>query len=138
MKNKLKLVAIIVFAVLLFPIIESCKKYDDGPTISLRSRSERISNTWVVENYKINGTDFTSLVSNYTETFSKNKDYSYSWAVLNGSGTWTLQNSDEEIKLNGSDAQSSRTLFILKLEETAFWYYYMNGTDKHELHFVSN
>lgn len=115
----------------------SCQKYEDGPGVSLRSRRERISNTWKVENYKINGTDFTSLVSDYTETFTKDYDYSYTWGILSGTGAWVFQNNDEEVHLSGSDDQASRTLFLEKLEEKTLWYYFMEGEDKHELHLVS-
>lgn len=136
---KLKLTTIIIIlAALLMPTIQSCKKYPDGPTFSLRSRAERVANTWKVENYKINGNDFTSLVSSYTETFTKNGAYTYSWGILDGSGTWSFQNKDTEIQIVGSDNQTSRRLTILKLEEKSFWYSYMEGNDKHELHLVGN
>jgi hypothetical protein len=51
--------------------IQSCNKYDDGPLVSIRSRTERVSNTWKVENYKVNNDDLTSLVTDYRETFTK-------------------------------------------------------------------
>jgi hypothetical protein len=117
--------------------LQSCQKYPDGPMFSMRSRAERVSNEWQVDNYSINGTDFTSLVSNYTEIFTKDGDYSYSWGLLDGSGTWKFQNNDEEIQLTGTDNQSDRKLVILKLEEDAFWYYYIAGNDKYEIHLVS-
>ncbi len=117
---------------------QSCKKYPDGNGISLRSRTARVENTWKVENYKINGTDFTSLVTDYTETFTKNGTYSYKWGSKNGDGGWNFQNKDSEIKLNGSEDQTSRTLIILKLEEKTFWYYYMEGNDRHDLHLIAN
>jgi hypothetical protein len=138
MKKSTLSLALLLFCVLAIPTIQSCKKYENGPMLSLRTRTERVSNTWKVENYKINGDDFTSLVSGYTETFTKKGAYTYSWGILEGSGTWAFQNKDKEIKLNGSDGQSSRTLFILKLEEKSFWYYYMDGNDKNELHLVAN
>lgn len=118
-------------------IVQSCQKYENGPFISLRSRTERISNQWKVENYKVNGTDYTSLVSSYVETFSESGAYSYSWTLLNGEGTWAFQNKDMEVKLTGDSAQTSRTLYILKLEEDEFWYYYMDGDDKHEYHMIA-
>ncbi|MDO9000020.1 MAG: hypothetical protein Q7W45_09665 [Bacteroidota bacterium] len=136
---KLKFIAVtIILSALLIPTIQSCKKYPDGPTISLRSRAERVANTWKVENYKINGNDYTSLVSSYTETYTKQGAYSYSWGILDGTGTWSFQNKDTEIKLNGSDGQASRKLTILKLEEKSFWYSYIEGNDKHELHLIGN
>jgi hypothetical protein len=118
-------------------VVQSCQKYEDGPMISLRSRTERISNQWKVENYKINGTDYTSLVSSYTETFSKSGAYSYSWTLLNGEGTWDFQNNDKEVKLTGNGDHTSRTLYILKLKEKELWYYWMEGSHKHEYHLIS-
>jgi hypothetical protein len=137
MKTKLS-IAIMFFVVILLPSIQSCKKYPDGPMISLRSRAERVANTWKVDNYKINGNDYTSLVSGYTETYTKKGNYSYSWGILNGSGVWAFQNKDSEIKINGTDNQASRKLTILKLEEKSFCYYYYEGNDKHELHLIGN
>lgn len=138
-KTKIKLSAMLLFlGVLIIPTIQSCKKYEEGPVLSLRTRAERVANTWKVENYKINSSDFTSLATNYTETFTKKGGYSYNWGSFGGTGTWAFQNHDEEIRLSGTDNQSSHTLVILKLEEDAFWYYYMDGNDKHEFHMVSN
>lgn len=133
---KFTLILFLTISALTF--FSSCGKYPDGPDISLRSRNERISNVWKVDNYNINGSDFTSLVTGYSETFTNSGSYSYNWGKLDGAGSWMLQNSDKEIKLNGNDDHSSRTLFILKLEEKSFWYYYMDGNDKHELHLIPN
>lgn len=104
--------------------------------LSLRTKTERLSNNWKVENYSINGTDFTSLVSSYTETFTKDKKYSYDWGLLDGDRTWVFQNSYEEVKLSGSSAFDGRVLFILKLEEKNLWYYYMDGNMKVEMHLI--
>ena len=137
-KNKKSTLLLVLTLIILSPVFESCQKYPDGPSFSLRSRKARVANTWTVENYKVNGTDFTSLVASYTETFSKDGDYSYSWGLLSGSGNWTFQNKDAEIKLNGTDEQASRTLYITKLEEKSFWYYYLDGSDKYEIHLIGN
>ncbi|MFI5204248.1 MAG: hypothetical protein ACHQF2_07105 [Flavobacteriales bacterium] len=135
MKKKI-IVFVTLLSVFSITLLEGCQKYEDGPAFSLRSRTERLSNTWKVDNYKVNGTDYTSLVAGYTETFSKNGDYSYSWGILSGTGKWAFKNNDEEIQVNGTNNQSSQTLFILKLEEKQFWYYYMEGNDKKEFHMV--
>jgi hypothetical protein len=116
------------------PILQGCNKYSDGPMLSVVSRTERLSNIWKVENYKIDGTDYTSIVTNYTEIFSKSGAYSYDWGILGGSGTWAFQNNDMEVKLTGNDNQTSRTLYILKLEEKALWYYYTDNDKRHEFH----
>ena len=136
MKIKNNLAVIIVLTGLVLLGFQSCKKYPDGPMISLTSRTARVANTWKVDNYKINGTDYTSLVSGYTESYTKGGGYSYSWSLLSGTGTWAFQNNDAEIRITGTENQSSVTLFILKLEEKQFWYYIMDGSDKKEYHMI--
>ena len=135
--RRAKISLLLVLAIVLIaPTFQSCKKYPDGPMFSIHTRTQRVSNTWKVENYKINGSDYTSFVSSYTEIYSKTGTYSYIWGMANGSGTWAFQNDDKEIRLSGNDGQSSRVLTILKLEEKSFWYTWMDGNDKHELHLL--
>lgn len=136
MKTKSKSVLLILFCATMLIGVNSCKKYPDGPALSLHSRTERVANTWKVDNYKVNGTDYTSLVSGYTETYTKDGQYSYSWGNVAGTGTWTFQNNDAEIRIIGTANQSDVTLYIQKLEEKQFWYYYMDGSDKKEFHMI--
>lgn len=137
MKKIIYKTSVLASLIIMLISFSSCNKYEEGPAISLRSRTERLSNIWKVENYKVNDKDFTSLVSDYTETFSKQKAYNYSWGIFNGSGTWAFQNDDKEVKLSGDDDQSKRVLTILKLEEKNLWYTYTLNGDKHELHLIS-
>jgi hypothetical protein len=137
MKTKIKIsTMLIVLGAALIPTIQSCKKYPEGPVVSLKSRTERVANTWKVENVKRNGTDVTSLYGGYSETFTKNGDYSYIWGMFGGTGTWSFQKGDSEIKLTGTSQQESHTLVILKLQEKEFWYSYVDGDDKFEFHLV--
>lgn len=137
MKNERKLsVLAIALIIVTSTVFESCKKYPDGPLISFHSKKERVANTWKVDNYKKNGSDYTSLVTAYSETYTKEGGYSYSWNGISGIGTWVFQNSNEEILLTGTSNQGTYTLVILKLEEKEFWYYYMDGDDKKEFHMI--
>lgn len=137
MKSNLKIsLFLFVFAGFMLAGFESCNKYPEGPAFSLRTRTQRVANTWKVENYKVNNDDYTSLVADYTETFSKDGNYSYSWGSFAGTGTWNFENKDAEIQLNGISNQSSHRLIILKLEEKTFWYYYMDGNDRKEFHLI--
>lgn len=120
--------------------IAGCKKYEEGPSLSLRSRTARVANTWKMEKVMYNSTDITgSLTSiNYTETYDKDGNYSYSSNSSSGSGQWSFQNDDTEIKRNGVSSQSTETLKILKLKEKSFWYSYTDGNDVYEFHFIPN
>ncbi len=126
----------IFFAALLTIPFQSCKKYPDGPSISFRTRTARLCQTWKIENAKKNGNDYTSFVSGYQETYSKGGDYSYIWGSFAGTGKWAFQNSDAEVRLTGVSNQSSHTLVLLRLEHTSLWYYYIDGNDKYEFHMI--
>ena len=136
MKNTRKLFTKAILSAMMLVSFLSCSQYPDNNGITLTSKTDRVSKAWVVENYKLNGTDLTTLVSAYTETFTKTGTYSFTWTLLGGTGTWKFQNADAEIQITGVINVSTRTLYILKLEDKAFWYYYMNGTDKMEYHLV--
>jgi hypothetical protein len=136
MKKIKNLSVIVVLACMMLYGFQSCSQYPDNNGITLVSKVDRVSNVWKVDNYKLNGTDFTSLVTGYTETYTKEGAFSFQWAIIGGTGTWEFQNKDAEIRITGVTNQTSRTLFILKLEEKEFWYYYMEGSDKKEFHMI--
>lgn len=137
MKKTIIKITNLALAIFLLISFNGCTKYEEGPNFSFRSKNERLSNIWKVENYKINDKDYTSLVTSYTETFSNQNAYNYSWGILKGEGSWVFQNDDKEVKLTGNDDQSQRVLTILKLEEKTLWYTYTLDGDKHELHLIS-
>ena len=51
-------------------ILSTCKKYPEGPLISLRSKTERITGGWQVETFLVNGIDSTAEVPK--DTFNAN------------------------------------------------------------------
>ena len=59
--KKLKQIALL-FIVIAFITSSSCKKYPDGPLLSLHSKEHRIVGTWIVDYYSINGYDSTSYL----------------------------------------------------------------------------
>ena len=109
MKTKKLPLLIILLAGLMIPTLESCKKYTDGPFISFRSRTERVAHAWKVGSYTLNGTDLTGTMTGYTETYTKDGNYSYSWYILGGTSKWSFQDSDKEIQLNDIGRISIKT-----------------------------
>jgi len=136
MKTKNILFGILVIA----SSLTSCKKYPDGPSISFRSRIERVANTWKMEQVMLNGSDVTSNFTNinYTETYDKSENYSYSSTEVSGSGKWSFENNDMQIKRQGVSGQPTLDLTILRLKENSFWYKYTDGNDNYEFHLVPN
>ncbi|MBK8340913.1 MAG: hypothetical protein IPK99_13355 [Flavobacteriales bacterium] len=96
--------------------LAGCKKYDDGPAFSLRSREERVANNWRVEQATDGGNDVTSAFSVYELRMTRDRDAtllaSYTLGALTldfqTSGTWDFENNSEDLRLdfenNAADA----------------------------------
>jgi hypothetical protein len=136
MKNYRNFVLLLLLTGFMMVGVQSCSQYEDNTSISLVSKTERLSRVWKVENYKVDSVDLTSLMAAYTETFTKNGAYSFQWAILGGTATWAFQNGSADIKITNVNNVTSRTFTILRLEEDALWYYYMDGDSRVEFHMV--
>lgn len=130
MKHSLKAGTIILSLMIL---IAGCKKYPDGPAISLISKKERMANTWHLSNYYENGvdrtTDFNNTFQGVYITFDKGGNYHFYYKVYglveyNENGTWNFTNDDKDFMTNPSTGNgSTATHHILKLKEKELWYY---------------
>ena len=135
-----KIILGLCILVALTTINQSCKKYPEGPSFSLLTKTQRLACTWKITSYTVNGTDqlgvINALLPNYSETYDKSGNYSYSADNASGSGKWEFQNNKLEIKRSGVSGQSSATLTILKLKSKEFWYSYKENGDEVIVHMI--
>lgn len=97
MKQYLLKIGILVIVIM---INTSCKKYDEGPWISLRSKENRMDGVWNINKYMVNGYDSTSYFNKYEEaTFRFNIDWS---------GQLSIYCTDHHINPNPRMSLSSR------------------------------
>lgn len=139
----------VIFSVTFF----SCKKYPEGPSFSLRTKTERLSNSWKIQQYKFNGADSTTfvknnLLNNYKLIISKNGDYSISYNFVLGiisipfteAGNWVFSTDKKNVIFNKESGNttasvgSNSTWEILKLKETELWARYTQDNDVTEVH----
>jgi len=121
--------ASILASITLATLSVGCGKYDDGPDFSLRSRNERIANTWNVENATKGGSDVTSFFTQYELKMSKDGEATLSANYALGdltfefatSGSWELVNKDEDLKLDFENNDADETYEILRLKEDELW-----------------
>lgn len=126
----------ISFLILLVLIVtsNSCKKYDEGPGLSFRSKKERVANDWIIEKAIDKGYDVTKYYSNYKYKYKVNGTYEiYKNDNLFLYGIWFLDKNKNNIifKLNNDSIEQKRK--ILKLKENNFWY--LIESEKFEFHF---
>lgn len=129
MKKTIRLVALVL---LLAVVAVSCKKYPEGPSMSLRTKKSRVAGDWTIESVKYNNSDVTSvyvaLVPGFKMTMTKDGAYTVTTnAGEQDTGTWKFDDKKENItststkNKNASGAYLTSTSKILKLENDAMW-----------------
>lgn len=99
-----------LFVFVLFTLsIQSCTKYADGPSFSLLTKKARITNTWKLESYMINNSDYTPEAE-IKLTIEKDGTFSES-TVINAlgqiqsthrHGTWMFMEGKAQISMTES------------------------------------
>lgn len=122
----------------------SCKKYEEGPSLTVLSKKARIAGIWEVEAYLVDGVDKTSdyraFITSETLEFIKEGTYSSTTNTVLGNdtdaGTWELVNDKADLKMLSNDAGSTPdTMAIVKLKSKEMWVKSKSGTPVYELHY---
>ncbi|MFZ6053348.1 hypothetical protein [Halocola ammonii] len=83
-------------------VFAGCSKYEEGPKISLRTRTERLSNMWDYDKLEVANEDRTDEVLGATMELQKDGD----WNQRNGLGelvalgNWEWEDDQETVRLN--------------------------------------
>lgn len=104
MKNKIIYTIIVTLGLGLTQT--SCSKYEDGPAISFRSSTARLTNHWKFSKVTFNSNDISSKFSGYEWEIMEDGTFKeYVNSVQTQSGTWTL---DGTLILKYSDGDLDR------------------------------
>jgi hypothetical protein len=153
----MKKIALLLLALCFIFAVPACRKYDEGPVISLRTKTARVSNAWEVEKSLRNGVDqteaFKAAYTDFTETYSKDGSWTYSYkdassTIISGAGEWEFEDDDDDDDGDGDDDGRKTSIkrdnnnnlpseiHIIKLKENEFWYWYKENNDKVEIHLM--
>lgn len=110
-------------------LVVGCKKYDDGPGVSLVPRTERVANTWVIEKALSDGADVTSDFDQYVLTLTNDNaatlvaQYTLFGIDISNetSGTWSFANDQAELVLDFEDDIADATYQINRLTQKELW-----------------
>jgi hypothetical protein len=141
-----RIASILFFAFAMLVSITSCRKYEEGPNVSFRTKKARITNNWKYESAQVDGVEV-SLDPYY----AKQKHYFYrdgkyiqtiidpvTLEARNLQGNWVLYYNDRKIaitvKIPPANLDSTTNYNILKLFEKQMW---LRTTDNaREYHFA--
>ncbi len=134
-----KNIAILMLAVVAVFAVSSCKKYEEGPGFSLRSKAGRLDNTWELDMVKLNGKDVTTsykaIVPDLLMVIKKDGTYEITAGGDRETGTWTFDSKKEKITTTDNASKTVEVWAILRLASDEFWYTVEDGSDKEEWHF---
>ncbi len=140
-KNKMKTTTkvLLSIAVICGIAIASCKKYEEGPAMSLRSKKSRLAGEWSIDKIYVNGTDVTSSFLPSGTTYKTTIDKGGSWtSVMTNStgsttdkGTWEFVDKKENLKMvtTGSADADGDTSVIIKLKNKELWLEQKSGSN---------
>ena len=123
-----KHLSILFISVILF----SCAKYEDGPAFSVRSKKERISNTWQIDKVLIDGIQVSSDFSRFKFDFSNDNSAIVSYLIddelVEYFGSWSLLEEDQFQYAVQGDSLGIQSIIeenwkIRRLKEVEFWIY---------------
>ena len=126
-------------------VLSSCSPYEEGPAISLRSKAERVANTWRVDYAVDDNGDQTAEFSGDTYIFDKDGAATVNFNELGvdftATGEWAFSNDDQNMRISAEYVVGpltftiDETYEILKLKETELWIKDIDD-DRLEIHFV--
>ena len=140
-QNQIRLFNVIIgFTLFGIFALASCKKYEDGPMLSLKSKKERVANTWEIETAYRDGENVTDDYEEYILSTQKDGDASlaalYKWGDFSfefeTDGTWSFENNAENLVLDFENDEADNEYQILRLAEEELWLREIGGED--ELH----
>lgn len=143
MKNIVQFVIVIL---IVSCAVSSCRKYEEGPNVSFRTKKARVTNNWRIESAELNGNEVS-----LDPLWAKQKHYMYrdgkyiitivdpiTLEARNLQGNWKLYDHDTKIALTtknfSGNIDSTNEFNILKLYNKQFWIRKVDNSL--ELHFT--
>lgn len=116
-----KIISLGVLAVFLMVGLNSCGKYEEGPGISLRSKTKRIEGEWKIDRVTQDDIDVTNAFPAVVQNFGDDGVYT---ATHNGQpyvGVWELDSDKENILITMTGSSDQEKYKIIRLKNDDMW-----------------
>jgi hypothetical protein len=140
MKNaKIYLIAALIALTSL--TFQSCKKGEDDPVVSLKTRKDRFTNTWMLTKYEKNGAnqDLSGATYTYDVFNSGTLTQTIEGAVFGfptktvNDGSWEFINDEEDVRIT---IEGNATVYnVQRLASNELWLKRTSGGDVHMYYF---
>jgi hypothetical protein len=113
-----------------------CKKYDDGPALSLMSKKARLDGNWTVSIVLNNDVDATEYYpEDYGYVFDKNGTVKKKYNQVDILGVWEFNEEKSEIRITLGASPTPEVYTILRLTNKHLWWKRVVAGDVIEEHF---
>lgn len=104
-------------------LFTGCGKYEEGPSLSLKTKKGRLSREWVPEKFidGASGISASATSGSGSVTFKKDGTFSTSMFGFTGSGTWEFVSGKEKLSTKVDGQSTAGIVTILKLTSKEFW-----------------
>jgi hypothetical protein len=104
-------------------LASACKKYEDGPALSLLTKKSRLANEWRYDYVRApNAQDITAQYADNKLEFTKDGTFILSDATSSETGTWQFASDKEDVVLTFASSGDAVTLHILRLKARELWF----------------
>ncbi|HBX49771.1 MAG: hypothetical protein A2275_00060 [Bacteroidetes bacterium RIFOXYA12_FULL_35_11] len=120
MKTKINI--LLLFAIIELIGISSCKKYEEGPVLSLRFKNARVAGVWTYDKVTVSGNDFTSLYANEKVEFTKDGKAKWTYSsALSKDGEWKFNDDKSKLMTKFDNVSTWIEYEIIKLRNDQLW-----------------
>jgi len=114
-----RIITLVVLAVFILIGTSSCKKYEEGPMISLRTKTQRLAGEWKLDKATQDGVDITNSLPELKMTIEKDGAYVLTNNATDFPGSWSFDSKKEHVlfKQDGSNTEDKYKIIRLKHKE---------------------
>jgi hypothetical protein len=111
---------VLVIACLLLLTLADCKKYPEGPRVSLMPRRERIEGKWIAEKVTKDQSDVTQEYKNYVWEFTRQYSVITQIDTVKHNGIWSTMTMSKDFVIDYDDGR--REIYeIRRMLTKSFW-----------------
>ncbi|HHG83249.1 MAG TPA: hypothetical protein ENJ82_00740 [Bacteroidetes bacterium] len=123
-------ITLLTVALLLGITTTGCKKYEDGPAISIKSKRARATNNWKAKNVFQDGVDYTAWFTDWSIDMGEDgriviSDKDDNDSTITQAGFWDLVNDQKELRLLLTEPRvdpDQKYYTITRLTSKEFWF----------------
>jgi len=116
-----KIIALVILATFILAGTYSCDKYEEGPSVTIYTKSFRLTRDWKLDKATQNGVDITNQLHKLEQTFEDNGGCKKYIDGVEHLGTWEFDSNKENILIRLDGSSNKAKFRIIRLKSSELW-----------------